>query len=68
MAEQKNKGGLFSKKPDKDSERQQRLKKSQEAILNRKTPFMVQEAYRTARTNLMFSLAGADSAGKCKKL
>lgn len=66
MAEQKKKGGLFSKKSDKSSERQQRLKQSQEAILNRKTPFVVQEAYRTARTNIMFSLAG--SGDKCKKL
>lgn len=66
MAEQKNKKGLFSKKPDINAQRQQRLKQSQEAILNRKTPFIVQEAYRTARTNIMFSLAG--SADKCKKL
>lgn len=66
MAEQKKKGGLFSKKSDKSSERQQRLKQSQEAILNRKTPFVVQEAYRTARTNIMFSLAS--SGDKCKRL
>ncbi len=66
MAEKSNKKGLFSKNTDKMSERQQRLKQSQEAILNRKTPFIVQEAYRTARTNIMFSLAGSND--KCKKL
>ena len=47
-------------------ERRQRLKKSQEAILNKKTPFVIQEAYRTARTNIIFSLA--DSSEKCKVL
>lgn len=47
-------------------ERRQRLKKSQEAILNKKTPFIIQEAYRTARTNIIFSLA--DSSEKCKVL
>ena len=45
-------------------ERRQRLKKSQEAILNRKTPFVIREAYRTARTNIIFSLADSDE--KCK--
>ena len=47
-------------------ERRQRLKKSQEAILNKKSPFIIQEAYRTARTNIIFSLA--DSNEKCKVL
>ena len=45
-------------------ERRQRLKKSQEAILNKKTPFVIQEAYRTARTNIIFSLA--DAGDECK--
>lgn len=45
-------------------ERRQRLKKSQEAILNKRTPFVIQEAYRTARTNIIFSLA--DSEEGCK--
>ena len=45
-------------------ERRQRLKKSQEAILNKRTPFVIQEAYRTARTNIIFSLA--DSGDDCK--
>lgn len=66
MAEQKAKRGLFGKKTDQVNERQLRLKQSQESILNRKTPFAVQEAYRTARTNIIFSLAGSED--KCKKL
>lgn len=66
MAEQKTKRGLFGKKTDQVNERQLRLKQSQESILNRKTPFVVQEAYRTARTNIIFSLAGSED--KCKKL
>lgn len=66
MAEQKAKRGLFGKKTDQVNERQLRLKQSQESILNRKTPFVVQEAYRTARTNIIFSLAGSED--KCKKL
>ena len=30
------------------------------AILNKKTPFVIQEAYRTARTNIIFSVADSD--------
>lgn len=45
-------------------ERRQRLKKSQEAILNKRTPFVIQEAYRTARTNIIFSLADSDEGCK----
>jgi capsular exopolysaccharide synthesis family protein len=59
-----SKKGIFRKKTGPVDERQQRLKQSQEAILNRKTPFVVQEAYRTARTNIMFSLASSDEASK----
>lgn len=67
MAEKKSKLALFNrKKTEQVDERQQRLKQSQEAILNRKTPFIVQEAYRTARTNIMFSLASTE--GSCKRL
>lgn len=36
-----------------------------EAILNKKTKFNVEEAYKTARTNIMFSLPTDD---KCKKV
>lgn len=61
---------IFKKKTATENatldERRQRLKKSQEAILNKKTPFIIQEAYRTARTNIIFSLA--DSSEKCKVL
>ena len=63
MAE-KTKLGLFSKKKDVVNERQQRLKQNQEAILNKKTPFIIQEAYRTARTNIMFSMADTDEKSK----
>ncbi|MGN0163650.1 MAG: CpsD/CapB family tyrosine-protein kinase [Candidatus Ornithomonoglobus sp.] len=67
MADNKSKLALFNrKKTEQVDERQQRLKQSQEAILNRKTPFIVQEAYRTARTNIMFSLAGTEDS--CKLL
>lgn len=65
MAE-KSKFSLFKKSSAAVDERQQRLKQSQEAILNRKTSFIVQEAYRTARTNIMFSLASSED--KCKVL
>ena len=47
-------------------ERRNRLKKSQEMILNKKTSFVIQEAYRTARTNIIFSLA--DSEDRCKSI
>lgn len=62
MAEQK-KNKLFSKNNDQTNMHQQRLKQSQELILNKKTTFVVQEAYRTARTNIIFSLAGTDVDG-----
>lgn len=41
------------------------LKQSQQAILNKKTAFVIQEAYKTARTNIVFSVAGAVDNG-CK--
>lgn len=66
MAEKNNKG-LFSKKKEQTDVRQQRLKQSQEQILNKKTPFVVQEAYRTARTNIIFALA-SDNKEKAKVL
>ncbi len=55
---------IFPAGASAQDERRQRLKKSQEAILNKKTPFVIQEAYRTARTNIIFSLA--DETEKCK--
>ena len=61
---------IFKKKTAAENatldERRQRLKKSQEAILNKKTPFVIQESYRTARTNIIFS--HADSSENCKVL
>jgi capsular exopolysaccharide synthesis family protein len=46
------------KKNDKDSKAVS-LKQNQAAILNDKTAFVIQEAYKTARTNIIFSVAGA---------
>ena len=63
MAE-KTKLKFFSKKKDVVDERQQRLRQNQAVILNKKTSFIIQEAYRTARTNIMFSMA--DKGEKCK--
>lgn len=58
--------GKFSPKTNEKDERIQRLKRSQATILNKKTPFVIQEAYRTARTNTMFAVA--DSPEKCKTI
>ncbi len=67
MAGNKKTSGLFaSKKVDVNDERLRKLKQSQEAILNKKTSFIIQEAYRTARTNIMFSIA--DDSNKCKTI
>ena len=59
----KNKGGLLSKiMPDKkknNNDPQSSLKLSQDAILNEHTPFVIQEAYKTARTNMIFAVSGA---------
>lgn len=35
------------------------LKQSQKTILNERTAFVIQEAYKTARTNIIFSVSGA---------
>lgn len=64
MAEKKKKGLFGSKKVDVNEERLRKLKQSQESILNKNTSFIIQEAYRTARTNIMFSVADSDK--KCK--
>jgi capsular exopolysaccharide synthesis family protein len=55
------------KKKQQTDLRQQRLKRDQAQILNKKTSFIVQEAYRTARTNLIFALA-SDNEEKAKVL
>lgn len=61
MAENNN------KKKQQTDLRQQRLKQDQAQILNKKTSFVVQEAYRTARTNIIFALA-SDNDQKAKVL
>lgn len=64
MSEPKNnKGGffssLFSSKKKPQVEQKSSLKLNQEAILNNHTPFVIQEAYKTARTNIIFAVSGA---------
>ena len=66
MAENNKKTGFLFGRKNKDNDVQQRLKESQEGILHKKTPFVIQEAYRTARTNIIFSLSG--EKGKCKRI
>lgn len=64
MSEQntKKKNGFLSKftgKKKNQGEQKSSLKLNQEAILNEKTPFVIQEAYKTARTNIIFAVSGA---------
>lgn len=66
MAENNKKSIIFPGRKNKVNDVQQRLKESQESILHKKTPFVIQEAYRTARTNIIFSLSGEKE--KCKRL
>lgn len=69
MAEKKNtkkSGGLFnSKKMTRQEWKQASLKRNQMAILNNKTSFVVREAYKIARTNIIFSCSGSGS-DECK--
>ena len=58
--------GKNNKKNDKES-RIASLKLNQAAILNDKTPFIIKEAYKTARTNIIFSVAGAADVS-CKTI
>lgn len=61
-----NKINLLKKNKKSDSEvRVASLKQNQSVILNDKTAFIIQEAYKTARTNIIFSVAGAADNG-CK--
>lgn len=53
-----------NKKSDSET-RMASLKQNQAAILNDKTAFIIQEAYKTARTNIIFSVAGAENT-ECK--
>ncbi len=55
-----------SKKSEQES-RIASLKQNQAAILNDKTPFIIKEAYKTARTNIIFSVAGAADVS-CKTI
>lgn len=59
------KGGLFGRKMTKQEWRQVSLKRNQMAILNKKTPFVIREAYKTARTNIIFSVSGSGN-DECK--
>lgn len=59
------KRGLFGKKMTKQEWHQVSLKRNQMAILNKKTPFIIREAYKTARTNIIFSVSGSGS-DECK--
>lgn len=42
------------------------IKDSMEAILHDKTPFVITEAYKSARTNIMFSVSG--DKNECKRI
>lgn len=60
-AKKTKKKGFFSKlapKKKEQGEQKSSLKLNQEAILNDKTPFVIQEAYKTARTNIIFAVSG----------
>ena len=50
---------------DKTSDRMNSLKRNQAAIISSKSPFIIQEAYKTARTNTIFSVSGAKE-NSCK--
>ncbi|MDD6484306.1 MAG: CpsD/CapB family tyrosine-protein kinase [Clostridiales bacterium] len=68
MAKKKEKktGGFFtSKKMTRQEWKQASLKRNQAAILNSKTPFIIKEAYKIARTNIIFSVSGSGTE-ECK--
>lgn len=68
IKKQNKKTGIFSPKNKKSKQQEEHissLKYNQQAIIHNNTPFMIQEAYKTARTNIIFSVAGNNSAG-CK--
>ncbi len=64
--ETKNKPAM-KKKMTQHEWNQLSLKRNQMAILNKKTPFIVREAYKTARTNIIFSVSGSDNK-ECKTI
>ena len=57
--------GLFGRKMTKQEWKQVSLKRNQMAILNKNTPFVIREAYKTARTNIIFSVSGSGN-DECK--
>ena len=68
VKKQNKKTGIFSPKVKKTKQREEQvssLKYNQQAIIHNNTPFIIQEAYKTARTNIIFSVAGNHNAG-CK--
>lgn len=52
---------FFTRQLDDNTEKETSLKLNQAAILNSKTPFLITEAYKTTRTNIIFSVAGTTS-------
>lgn len=58
---------VLKKKMTQQEWKQIALKRNQLAILNKKTPFIIKEAYKTARTNIIFSVAGSDNK-ECKTI
>lgn len=62
-----NKNGVFGKKMTRQEWKQYSLKRNQMAILNKKTPFVIREAYKTARTNIIFAVSGTDNK-ECKTI
>ena len=73
MAKNKNNtnsasAGLFgNKKITRQEWQQMSLKRNQMAILNKDTPFIIKEAYKAARTNIVFSVAGSSNED-CKTI
>ena len=67
MAKNKNNtnsalAGLFgNKKMTRQEWHQISIKRNQMAILNKETPFIIREAYKAARTNIVFSVSGSNS-------
>ncbi len=65
MSGRKSKKDVFGKKLSRQEWQQASLKRNQMAILHKKTPFIIREAYKTARTNIIFALSGSKDDG-CK--
>ena len=59
------KGNVFGQKMTKQEWREVTLKRNQMAIINDKTSFVITEAYKTARTNIIFSVSGS-TEDECK--